>query len=78
MKKSFLIAVTATILAGGVYVADNVATANQDTVLSTNVDVLSASETITVGQICAYQPEKTCDWYYPDGSWDILDDLTRP
>lgn len=78
MKKSFLIAVSATILAGGVYVADKAATANQDTVLSKNVDVLSASETITVGQICAYQPEKTCDWYYPDGSWDILDDLIRP
>lgn len=78
MKKNLIIAFSAIVLAGGVFVVGKVLTANQDTVLSKNVDVLSASETITVGQICAYEPEKTCDWYYPDGSWDILDDLIRP
>lgn len=75
MRRNIIVAFSAIVLAGGIIVAGKAVVSNRNVFISSNIDVLSDGENITIGHICAYQPETTCDWYYPDGSWDILFDL---
>ena len=73
MKRSILIAFSAMVLAGGIFVAGKAVATNRNDIISSNAEALSASESaVGAGGLCAYQPNWVCVWHFSDENIKVI------